>query len=98
MSITGYLVCGEGSVDPAQMGRVRSAAATKPDCVVPLCHQHHRRYARGQLDLLPYLEPRLRTELQHGLGHLGLLGLLRRVTGTRWTPAGERSGEGRRSE
>jgi hypothetical protein len=68
-----------------------------PDCVVPLCRVHHRRYDRGQLDLLPYLEPRFRAELQHGLGHLGLLGLLRRLTECRWTPVAERSDEGERA-
>ena len=52
--------------------------------MVPLCRVPHRHHDRGQRDLLPYLEPRCRTELQHGLGHLGLLGLLRRVTGVRW--------------
>jgi hypothetical protein len=58
---------------------------------------HHRRYDRAELDLLRYLEPRFRAELQHGLGHLGLLGLLRRVTGSRWTPVAERSDERERA-
>jgi hypothetical protein len=68
-----------------------------PDCVVPLCREHHRRYDLGQLALLPYLEPRFRAELQHGVGHLGLLGLLRRATGCRWAPVGRRSDEGKRA-
>jgi hypothetical protein len=69
---------------PAHLVR-SSGGCDHPDCVVPLCRLHHRRYDRGRLDMLPYLEPRFRTELQHGLGHLGLLGLLRRVTSVRWS-------------
>jgi len=38
------------------------------------------------LDLLPHLEPAWRTELAHALGHLGLIGLLERVTAERWRP------------
>jgi hypothetical protein len=78
------LVCGERPADPAHVVPRSLGGCDEADCVVPLCRIHHRRYERGQLDLLPHLEPRFRTELQHGLGHLGLLGLLRRVTGVRW--------------
>jgi hypothetical protein len=58
----------------------------QPDCVVPLCRLHHRLYELGRLDPLPHLEPRHRAGLAHGLRHLGLMALLRRVTGSRWTP------------
>jgi hypothetical protein len=85
------LVCGERPVDPAHLVPRSLGGCDESDCVVPLCRLHYRRYDHGQVDLLPYLEPRLRAELQLGLGHLGLLGLLRRVTGCRWTPVGERS-------
>jgi hypothetical protein len=54
-----------------------------PDCVVALCRRHHRAYDAGRLDLLPYLEPICRRELAHAVGHLGLVGTLRRVTGSR---------------
>ena len=47
----------------------------------------HRAFDRGELDLLAHLEPSYRAELAHALSHLSLLALLRRVTGTRWTPA-----------
>jgi len=57
-----------------------------PDCVVPLCRLCHRAYDTGRLDLLPHLEPRWRAELAHALGHLGLIGLLERVTAERWRP------------
>jgi hypothetical protein len=91
------IVCGERPVDPAHLVPRSLAGCDHPDCVVPLCRVHHRRYDRCQLDLLPYLEARHRAELAHGLGHLGLLGLLRRVTGCRWAPVHERSDEGRRA-
>jgi hypothetical protein len=58
----------------------------EPDCVVPLCRRCHRAYDRGELDLLPHLEPRFRAELAHTLAHLPLIGVLIRVTGSRWTP------------
>jgi hypothetical protein len=64
----------------------------EPDCVVPLCRACHRAYDRGELDLLPYLEPGYRVELAHGLRHLSLLHRLRRVTGVRWVPLEARSG------
>ena len=64
---------------------------------MPLCREHHRRCDHGEFDLLPYLEPRFRAELQHGLGHLGLLGLRRRLTANRWTPVAEWAEEGRRA-
>jgi hypothetical protein len=40
----------------------------------------HRAFDRGELDLLPYLEPRFRAELAHASPSV-LLALLRRVTG-----------------
>jgi len=54
--------------------------------VAPLCRPCHRAYDTGRLDLLPHLEPRWRAELAHALGHLGLIGLLERVTAERWRP------------
>jgi hypothetical protein len=58
----------------------RSAAAITPDCVVPLCWLHHRAYDTGRLELLPYLEPRGRTEIAHAVLHLGLIGAYGRLT------------------
>jgi cytochrome c553 len=55
-----------------------------PDCIVRLCRRCHRAYDRGELDLLPHLEPRYRAELAHALTHLSLLGVLQRATGQRW--------------
>jgi hypothetical protein len=45
--------------------------------------RHHRAYDRGELDLLPYLEPAWRAQLAHAVGHVGLIAALRRITGTR---------------
>jgi hypothetical protein len=78
------LVCGRRPVDPAHLVPRSLGGCDHPDCVVPLCRHHHRIYDHGELDLLPHLEPHFRTELAHGLTHLGLLRLLRRVTGLRW--------------
>jgi hypothetical protein len=78
------LVCGERPADPAHLVPRSLGGCDEPDCVVPLCRIHHRLYDRGELDLLPHLEPGYRTELAHGLTHVGLLALLRRVTGARW--------------
>jgi len=70
-------------VEPAHLVPRSLGGCDHPDCVVPLCRVHHRLYDRGALDLLPHLEPQHRSELAHGLLHVGLIGLLRRVTGSR---------------
>jgi hypothetical protein len=57
-----------------------------PLCVVPACRTHHRAYDRGELDLLPYLEPAWRSQIAHAVGHAGLIGALRRIAGTDRTP------------
>jgi hypothetical protein len=80
------LVCGKRPVDPAHLVPRSLGGCDEPDCCVPLDRSCHRAYDRGELDLLPHLEPRFRVELAHALGHLPLLGLLRRVTGRRWGP------------
>jgi hypothetical protein len=80
------LVCGRRPVDPAHLVPRSLGGCDDPDCCVPLCRAHHRRYDRGELDLLAQLEPRYRAELAHALAHLSLLSLLRLVTGTRWRP------------
>jgi hypothetical protein len=81
------LVCGGRPPDPAHLVPRSLGGCDHPSCCVPLCRSHHRAYDRGELDLLSHLEPRYRTELAHGLLHLGLLRLLRRVSGTRWAPS-----------
>jgi hypothetical protein len=80
------LVCRKQPVDPAHLWPRSLGGCDHPDCVVPLDRRCHRAYDRGELDLLPYLEPGYRVELAHALEHLSLVALLRRVTGTRWTP------------
>jgi hypothetical protein len=56
-----------------------------PLCVVPACRSCHRAYDSGELDLLPYLEPEWRAPLAHAVGHVGLIGALRRIAATRRT-------------
>jgi hypothetical protein len=80
------LVCGGRPVDPAHLVPRSLGGCDRPECVVPLDRRCHRAHDRGELDLLPHLEPRYRPELAHGVGHVGVVALLRRVTGTRWVP------------
>lgn len=77
------IVCGSGPCDPAHVAASAQGGCQSPDCVVPLCRKHHRLFDTGHLDLLPHLEPRFRLELGHAVGHLGLVGTLRRVTADR---------------
>jgi hypothetical protein len=49
--------------------------------VVPLCRACHGAYDAGELDLLPYLEPGFRAQVAHAVGHVGLIGALRRISG-----------------
>jgi hypothetical protein len=78
------LVCGSvARIDPAHLIPRSLGGCDEPDCVVPLCRTHHRAYDTGELDLLPYLEPRWRGEVAHAVGHLGLVGACRRITGSR---------------
>jgi hypothetical protein len=82
-------VCGSvARVDPAHLIPRSLGGCDEPDCVIPLCRKHHRAYDRGELDLLRYLEPRWRPELAHAVAHLGIVGSLRRITGTRDAGAG----------
>jgi hypothetical protein len=80
------LVCGARPVDPAHLVPRALGGCDEPDCTVPLCRRCHRVYDRGELALLPHLEPGERVELAHGLTHLSLIALLQRVSATRWAP------------
>jgi hypothetical protein len=78
------VVCGSHRrIDPAHLIPRSLGGCGDPLCVVPLCRLHHRCYDRGELDLLPYLEPAWRAQLSHGVGHVGLIGALRRISGHR---------------
>lgn len=87
------LVCRKRPVDPAHLVPRSRGGCDEPECCVPLCRAHHRLYDRAELDLLPYVEPGYRAEVAHALTHIGLIAVLRRVTGTRWQPAGTNIGE-----
>ena len=54
--------------------------------VVPLCRRCHAAYDAGELDLLPYLEPGFRAQVAHAVGHVGLIGALRRISGKHRRP------------
>ena len=76
------IVCGaDKRIDPAHLIPRSLGGCGDPLCVVPLCRRCHRAYDRGELDLLPYLEPAWRAQLAHAVGHVGLIGALRRISG-----------------
>jgi hypothetical protein len=76
------IVCGtDRRIDPAHLIPRSLGGCGDPLCVVPACRLHHRAYDRGELDLLPYLEPAWRAQLAHAVGHVGLIAALRRITG-----------------
>ena len=80
------IVCGTTfRVDPAHLVNRSLGGCGDALCVVPLCRFHHRANDRGELDLLPYLEPAWRPQLAHAVGHVGLIGALRRISRTRST-------------
>jgi hypothetical protein len=74
-------------VDPAHLVPRSLGGCDEPDCVVPLDRPCHRAYDRGELDLLPHLSRTIAPELAHAVLHVGLLRLVRRLSGTRWRPA-----------
>ena len=78
------LICGSPrAIDPAHLVPRSLGGCEHPLCVVALCRAHHRAYDRGELDLVPYLEPRHRAQAAHAVAHLGLIGALRRLGGDR---------------
>ena len=78
------VVCGtDRRIDPAHLIPRSLGGCGDPLCTCPLCRSCHRAYDRGELDLLPYLEPAWRAQLAHAVGHVGLIAALRRITGSR---------------
>jgi hypothetical protein len=75
-------VCGaDRRIDPAHLIPWSLGGCGDALCVTALCRRCHRAYDRGELDLLPYLEPAWRAQLAHAVGHMGLIGALRRISG-----------------
>ena len=68
----------------SSLGRSAAAATRSASCrsaaAVP------RAYDSGELDLLPHLEPAWRAQLAHAVGHVGLIGALRRISGSAARP------------
>jgi hypothetical protein len=76
------VVCGTNRrIDPSHLIPRSLGGCGDEACVVPVCRRHHRAYDRGELDLLPYLEPAWRAQLAHAVGHVGMIGALRRISG-----------------
>lgn len=78
------VVCGtDKRIDAAHLISRSLGGCNHPLCVIPACRRCHGAYDRGELDLLPYLEPACRAQLAHAVGHVGLIGALRRISGWR---------------
>ena len=78
------LVCNAATrIDPAHLVPRSLGGCDDALCVVALCRPCHRRYDHGELDLVAYLEAGHRAEAAHAVGHLGLAGALRRISGKR---------------
>src|SRR5205807_1120006 len=78
------IVCGSHRrIDPAHRIPRSLGGCGDPLCTCPLCRSCHGAYDRGELDLLPFLEPTSRAQLAHAVGHVGLIAALRRITGSR---------------
>ncbi len=82
------VVCSaDGRIDLAHLIPRSMGGCGDALCVVPACRRCHRAYDRGELDLLPYMEPAWRAHVAHAVGHVGLIGALRRISGRREPPA-----------
>jgi hypothetical protein len=73
-------------IDPAHLIPRSLGGCGDAPCVTALCRWCHRSYDRGELNLLPYLEPGSRAQLAHAVGHVGRIGALRRISGGRQDP------------
>lgn len=74
------------TIDPAHITpRGGHGGCSEPDCVIPLCRTFdggcHRAFDAGELDIVAQLEPTYRKEIAHAIGHMGLVGTLRRLEG-----------------
>jgi hypothetical protein len=76
------IVCGsDRRVDPSHLISRSLGGCGDPLCVTALCRRWHGAYDRGELDLLPYQEPGRRAQVAHAVGHIGLVGALRTISG-----------------
>ena len=76
------VVCGaEHGIDAAHLIPKSPGGCGDALCVTALCRRCHRAYDAGRLDLLPYLEPEWRAQIAHAVGHVGMIGALRRISG-----------------
>jgi hypothetical protein len=78
------LVCDSATrIDPAHLVPRSLGGCDDALCVIALCRSCHRRYDRGELDLVAHLEPGHRAEAAHAVQHVGLARALRRISGSR---------------
>jgi hypothetical protein len=73
--------CYRTNVDPAHVTPKANGGCDHPDCVIPLCRQHHREYDHERtLDVLPLLT---KAEQAHAVAHVGLATAYQRLTNQR---------------
>lgn len=76
------IVCGtDRRVDPAHLFPRSLGGCGDALCVTALCRRCRRAYDRGELNLLPYVEPAWRQQVAYAVRHVGLIGALRPLTG-----------------
>jgi hypothetical protein len=72
-----------GRLEPAHVVPRPHGGCNHEDCVCPLTHLQHERYDRGELSILEHLTL---AEQSHAVGHVGILGVLKRTTGETYVP------------
>lgn len=80
----GCRFCRRAPVDPAHVVARARGGCDAPECVIPLCREHHRQYDEGWLDVLPLLS---KVEQAHAVGHVGLVAAIHQTTNVRWVAA-----------
>lgn len=73
----------DGRLEPAHIVPRPHGGCDHKDCVCPLTHLQHERYDRGELSILEHLTL---AEQSHAVGHIGILGALKRTTGETYVP------------
>lgn len=74
---------GAGPVDPMHVVDRSIGGCDDGACAIPACRPIHLAYDDHQFNVLPYLTL---LEQAHAVGHLGIVGALKRVTGLEWAP------------
>jgi hypothetical protein len=76
-----FNACEPAHVVPRGDPKMSAVAADDVRAVVPLCHEDHRLFDEGKIDLLPHLEPQWRDSQEWAAGAVGLATATRSITG-----------------